>query len=207
MNSFPRKPFYLVRHGESFANRFDYPSGRMDTRLTRDGWAQAHQAATIVSRMPEQPSIVIASALVRARETARLIHAPMRARAQPCPLKIDRHLGEQFYGSYQGVPKDRIRAQYGHEIWWSKPLDGESMPQFSARVMGAMAKWLNRYDMPMFVAHGGVYTAFGHVFNRHIRGIPNASVFRIAPAGRSGWDLHWIENKGDHNETILYCTL
>ena len=202
MKSFPRKSFYLVRHGESFANRFDYPSGRMDTRLTRTGWAQAHNAAEIVLRLEDQPAVVVASALVRARETAKLIQAPLS-----CALKIDRHLGEQFYGCYQGVPKERIRARYGHEIWWVKPVDGESMPQFAARTMGAMAKWLNRYDLPLFVAHGGLYTAFGHAFGRHIRGIPNASVFRFEPTGRTGWALHRIENKGDRNETILYCTL
>ncbi len=202
MKSFPRKPFYLVRHGESFANRFEYPSGRMDTRLTRLGWAQAREAALIAARLDEKPSIMVASALVRARETAKLIQAGVA-----CDLKIDRHLGEQFYGTYQGVSKDRIRAQYGHEIWWVKPLDGEGMPAFSHRVMGAMGKWLNRYDLPMFVAHGGLYTAFGNAFDRHIRGIPNASVFRFEPTGKKGWNLHWIENKGAHNETILYCRL
>lgn len=202
MKSFPRKPFYLVRHGESFANRFEYPSGRMDTRLTRLGWDQAREAALIAARLDEKPAVVVASALVRARETAKLIQAGM-----DCALKIDRHLGEQFYGRYQGVSKDRIRAQYGHEIWWMKPLDGESMPAFSHRVMGAMGKWLNRYDLPMFVAHGGLYTAFGNAFDRHIRGIPNASVFRFEPAGKNGWNLHWIENKGERNETVLYCRL
>jgi broad specificity phosphatase PhoE len=123
MKSFPRKPFYLVRHGESFANRFEYPSGRMDTRLTRLGWDQAHNAAGIVSRLDAQPSVIVASALVRARETAKLIHKGM-----DCALTIDRHLGEQYYGSYQGVSKQRIREQYGHEIWWVKPTDGEGMP-------------------------------------------------------------------------------
>lgn len=206
MKSFPRKSFYLVRHGESFANLFDYPSGRMDTRLTRAGWAQARNAAQIVARLDDQPTTLVASALVRARETAKLIHAQMPGDVR-CALKIDRHLGEQYYGGYQGVPKDRIRARYGHEIWWAQPLDGESLPQFTHRTMGAMAKWLNRYEMPMFVAHGGLYTAFGYMFNRHIRGIPNASVFRFDPVGRAGWHLHWIENKGDHNQTRLYCAL
>lgn len=202
MKSFPRKPFYLVRHGESFANRFEYPSGQMDTRLTRLGWDQARHAAVIVSRLDEQPSIVISSALVRARETAKLIHKNM-----DCTLKIDRHLGEQYYGSYQGISKQHIRERYGHEIWWMKPTDGESMPGFSHRVMGAMGKWMNRHDLPMFVAHGGLFTAFGHAFNRHIRGIPNASVFLFVPERRSGWDLHLIENAGNGNKTVLYCQL
>lgn len=206
MNSFPRKPFYLVRHGESFANRFEYPSGRMDTRLTKRGWAQAREAASIAARLDEKPSVMVASALVRARETARLIHAGIAADSG-IALKIDRHLGEQFYGGYQGVSKQRIREQHGHEIWWLKPLDGEGMPAFSRRVMGAMGKWLNRYDLPMFVAHGGLYTAFGHSFGHNIRGIPNASVFRFEPEGKKGWNLYWIENKGGHNETALYYRL
>lgn len=204
MKSFPRKPFYLVRHGESFANRFDYPSGRMDTRLTRLGWEQARGAAQIASRLENKPSIIVASALVRARETAKLIHTHMDSRMD---LRIDRHLGEQFYGCYQGVSKQRIRDQHGHEIWWMKPIDGEGMPEFSHRVMSAMGKWLNRYDLPMFVAHGGLYTAFGNAFNRYIRGIPNASVFLFEPSGKGDWSLHLIENKGDHNKTVLYCRL
>ena len=202
MKSFPRKSFYLVRHGESFANRFEYPSGRMDTRLTRLGWAQAREAASIASRLEDKPTVMVSSALVRARETAKLIHNYM-----DCDLKIDRHLGEQYYGAYQGVSKHRIREQYGHEVWWSTPIDGEGMPGFSHRVMGCMSRWLNQYDCPMFVAHGGLFTAFAHVFGQHLRGIPNAGVFMFTPEGRNGWKLTRIENKHSQNETVLYCRL
>ena len=201
MNSFPRKPFYLVRHGESFANRFEYPSGTMDTRLTRKGWAQAREAAAIAAQLDVKPSVMVSSALVRARETAKLIHAHM-----DCDLKIDRYLGEQYYGSYQGISKHRIKAQYGHEIWWQTPLDGESLPAFSHRVMGSMGRWLARYDMPMFVAHGGLFTAIGSVYGQNLRGIPNAGVFLFEPVNK-GWHLSRTENADDRNKTVLYCRL
>lgn len=201
-NHIPPKPFYLVRHGESFANKFEYPSGRMDTRLTRLGWAQAREAALIASRLEAKPSIMVASALVRARETAKLIHNYI-----DCDLKIDRHIGEQYYGSYQGTAKHKIRAQYGHEVWWLKPLDGESMPVFSHRVMGSLSRWLARYDQPMFVGHGGLFTAFGHAYGQHLRGIPNAGVFLFEPSGRKGWNISRIENDSGRNKTVLYCQL
>ena len=138
---FPRKPFYLVRHGESFANKFEYPSGSMDTRLTRLGWAQARATAAVAARLTIKPGVIVASQLVRARETATLIHAHME-----CSLKTDRYLAEQHYGGYQGVSKHRIVAQHGHEIWWKAPQEGESLALFSSRVMGCMGRWLNRYD-------------------------------------------------------------
>lgn len=199
--NFPRKPFFLVRHGESFANKFEYPSGRMDTRLTRLGWAQAQEAAEIVSQLERKPDIMVSSALVRARETARLIHLHM-----DCTLKIDRHLGEQHYGSFQGVAKQRIVQQHGHEIWWQAPFDGEHLTVFSHRVMSCLSRWINRYDMPMFVAHGGLFTAFGHTYGQRLRGIPNAGVFLFEPV-RKGWNLSRIENSNGQNKNVLYCQL
>lgn len=198
----PRRPFYLVRHGESFANRFEYPSGRMDTRLTPNGWSQARQAALIADRLEHKPDIMVASALVRARDTAHLIQQV----GQSCCLKIDRHLGEQYYGSYQGVAKQRIVADHGHEIWWKNPQDGESLEVFSHRIMGTLARWLGRYRQPMFVAHGGLFSAFSHAYGQSLRGIPNAGIFHFIPT-KTGWQLWQIENASGVNKTSLYCQL
>lgn len=198
---FPRKPFYLVRHGESFANKFEYPSGSMDTRLTRLGWAQALATAAVAARLTIKPGVIVASQLVRARETATLIHAHME-----CSLKTDRYLAEQHYGGYQGVSKHRIVAQHGHEIWWKTPQDGESLALFSSRVMGCMGRWLNRYEYPMFVAHGGLFTAFGDSYGSFLRGIPNAGIFLFEPV-RKGWNLSRIENINGADKTVLYCQL
>ncbi|QQG36177.1 MAG: histidine phosphatase family protein [Micavibrio aeruginosavorus] len=198
----PRRPFYLVRHGESFANRFEYPSGRMDTRLTRAGWQQARQAALTVAALGERPDIMVASALVRARDTARLIHQA----GHDCRLVIDRHLGEQYYGAYQGISKHRIAASHGHEIWWQNPQDGESLEAFSHRILMTLGRWLGRYERPMFVGHGGLFTAIGHAYGRNLRGIPNAGIFHFVPAG-AGWRLYRIENVNGSNKSALYCQL
>lgn len=198
----PRRPFYLVRHGESFANRFAYPSGRMDTRLTATGWRQVQQAALIAAQLAQKPDVMVASALVRARDTARII----RQGGQDCPLHIDRHLGEQYYGSYQGVAKQRIIAAHGHEIWWQTPQNGESLEVFSHRIMGALGRWLGRYRQPMFVAHGGLFTAFSHAHGQNLRGIPNAGIFHFIPEGR-GWALCQIENFNGVNKSTLYSQL
>lgn len=200
-NHIPAKPFYLVRHGESFANKFEYPSGCMDTRLTRLGWAQAREAALIASRLEAKPSIMVASALVRARETAKLIHHYM-----DCDLKIDRHIGEQHYGAHQGVARHLVHSQYGYDTWWRNPVEGEAFTAFSQRVTNSFSRWLRCYDLPMFVAHGGLFKAFSHNYGQLIHNIPNAGVFLFEPV-RKGWTLSRIENHCGENKSVLYSRL
>ena len=198
---FPKKPFYLVRHSESFANRFEYPSGRMDTRLTRWGWSQAREAAGISARLDVKPSVMVSSALVRARETAKLIHAHM-----DCRLKIDRYLGEQYYGAHQGVLRQRVHDQYGYDTWWLNPGRGENFDAFSQRSMNSLSRWLRQYEQPMFVAHGGLFKAFSRHYGQTLHSIPNAGVFLFEPV-RKGWNLSRIENVNGQNKTVLYSQL
>ena len=69
-----------------------------------------------------------------------------------------------------------------------------------------MGRWLNRYDRPMFVAHGGLFTAFGDTYGTFLRGIPNAGIFLFEPV-RKGWHLSRIENVNGENKTVLYSQL
>lgn len=174
--NFPLKPFYMLRHGESFANRFSYPSGQMDTRLTRIGRAQAQQAAMVMADLPLRPSVLITSTLHRARQTATTVHNVL-----DCPYKIDRNLAEQHYGDVQGVNKARIHEDSGAE-WWRAPQSGERFSNFRRRVLGRMAWWLNRdTGTPLFVGHSGLFTAFGDYYGHSLRGIPNATPFLFEP--------------------------
>lgn len=189
----PAKPFYLVRHGESHGNRLHYPTGSMDTRLTRLGRQQADETAAIIAGLDDQPDILISSTLVRARHTAAAI-----AREIKKPMRVDRLLCEQHYGDYQGLHKTKVHAESGAE-WWRNPKAGESFDRFTTRVVGRLAHWLNRPGLPMFVAHGGVFSAFAAAYGHDLRNIPNAGAFLFDPSVEHGkiiWTLHRLDEQG-----------
>lgn len=193
--NFPLKPFYLVRHGESFANRFSYPSGRMDTRLTRAGRAQAQEAAAIMADLPLRPELLITSNLHRARQTATTLHEVLE-----CPYRIDRGLSEQHYGVIQGINKTRAHEDGGAE-WWRMPEGGERFSNFRRRVLGRMAWWLHRTPgVPVFVGHSGLFSAFGDYYGHVLRGIPNAGAFLFEPVlghGHIGWQMMQLRPAGE----------
>lgn len=197
----PAKPFYLVRHGESHGNRFGYPAGSMDTRLTRLGRRQADATAAIIAGLEDKPDILIASTLVRARHTAEAIAGRINTK-----ILIDRHLAEQFYGRHQGVAKARVHADHGKE-WWRAPVGGETFDRFAARVVGRMAYWLNRHDgLPMFVGHSGIFAAFGEVYGNNLHNIPNAGAFLFKPSVDHGKIIWRLFHFGDDGLT-LYAEL
>ena len=117
----------LARHGQTAHNRAGRLLGRADLPLTDLGHAQAAAVAAAVGT----PDRVIASPLVRARETAAAFGRP---------VEIDERWIEVDYGEYDGMPLGEVPREVW-ETWRSDagytPPGGESLASVGRRVRQA----------------------------------------------------------------------
>jgi broad specificity phosphatase PhoE len=117
----------LVRHGRTAANAGGLLLGRLDPPLDEVGQEQA----ALVGKALGPVARVVSSPLVRARDTASHIDAP---------LVIDERWIELDYGEYDGLPLSQVPA----EMWdsWRAdtgyiPPGGESLRALGERVAAA----------------------------------------------------------------------
>lgn len=117
----------LVRHGRTDMNAAGCLQGRVDRPLDDIGLEQARQVAAAVGR----PDVLIASPLLRARQTAA---------AFGVEATIDERWQEIAYGEYEGKPlRDVSEAEW--QIWrtdrhYTSP-GGESLADLDIRVRAA----------------------------------------------------------------------
>jgi broad specificity phosphatase PhoE len=120
----------FVRHGETAANRARLALGRADPPLTDRGREQARRLAECL--VAEGVARVVSSPLLRARETAAAIAAPLAR-----PVEVDERLVELDYGewderSFGELPPEEL-ARW-HEDASFAPPGGESLLAVGARV-------------------------------------------------------------------------
>lgn len=125
---------YLVRHGRTDANAQGLLQGRLDPPLDELGHRQARAMADRVGAVDE----VIASPLVRARETAGYFGDD---------VTTDERWVELAYGEYEGVPVGEVPP----EVWQSWRTNsefatkgGESFGALNARVREACEELTDR---------------------------------------------------------------
>jgi probable phosphoglycerate mutase len=167
---------FLVRHGESTYNAEGRLQGQADPPLSPRGRAEAETLARVLDGAA--PARVIASDLVRARETAALLGHP--------EAPTDARLREIDVGAWAG----RMLAEFppGPEFSWRGgpvvPPGGEAGPELVARVGGAVDELLADGGPWLVVAHGGVVrAAVTHLTGadaRQLAGPANASVTVLA---------------------------
>jgi broad specificity phosphatase PhoE len=116
----------LVRHGRTAHNASGLLQGRVDNPLDEAGWAQAAALARVIT-----PARVVASPLVRARQTAE---------AFGTAVEVDERWIELDYGQLDGQPIASVPA----DTWrrWRAdpdfaPAGGESLVDVSRRVTAA----------------------------------------------------------------------
>ena len=117
---------YIIRHGETAGNakRFvQFP----DTALNDRGLAQAEKVAARLAGVGL--SRIISSDYARAHTTALAIQ-----KACDAPLEIHHGLRERNFGDFRGRPHDEVGDLYAEDL---EPANGESWPQFHARVAEA----------------------------------------------------------------------
>lgn len=126
--------FYLIRHGESEANRKRILASRLPFPLSPEGKADAR---LIAGELKELTSLdrIISSPLLRARETAEPFSGLFNL-----PVETDERLSEQDLGIYSGMNYDEVKTERDYEKnplnrWdWQPAGGGESYAMVSRRV-------------------------------------------------------------------------
>jgi probable phosphoglycerate mutase len=181
------KPFYMIRHGESVANRDGYFSGNLDVELTNTGKEQAEKARLAVEALEIKPLSIIHSHLSRARNTAKIINTNLDIPMFETPL-----VGEHRFGDWEKEPWETVRPRFdGGE----NPPNGETHEEFSNRVKEGINFSLKK-DGPVLIAcHGGVFKGFSYLYNRKMHDIKNCALYSFKPIDDDlfPWEIKLIE--------------
>lgn len=153
---------YLVRHGESVANRDKIVSGHFDTPLSEEGKKQAAQTAELLSHITFD--LAYSSDLKRAIETAKIIFGKA-----PHHTRRLHKLRERTFGTLEGGPGQKLKdliekyqsayeALSPEERWrFSYAPDMESNHQVAERFMSAVEE-ITRENLGktiLIATHGG----------------------------------------------------
>lgn len=156
--------FYVIRHGETEANRNGILQGHLDVPLSEKGRRQAQIVAGALSRV--RFDSVYSSDLSRAKETAQAI---MDGRS--CSLVLDRRLREIDLGMLSGLTSEEAhkrfplyREQMRKDPYNVRRPGGESRADLRERVSRALDdvyEWnMDKKDAQVcLVSHGGVINA------------------------------------------------
>ena len=145
----PLKPFYMIRHGESEANKEHVFAGHIDSPLTDLGRSQAEQARIILESLPIKPDLIAHSHLSRARDTALIMDRDLKI-----PMYEDPDLAEIFYGEQQGQTITEENKTFIHTI---DPPGGETHEEFKNRILRGISNALNKAELVLITGHGGCF--------------------------------------------------
>lgn len=168
LNSDDLTTLYIVRHGESYDNAgIPYPPTPEGSPLTDRGREQAQEVARRLAHV--HADTVIASDLLRARQTAEII-----ARQCGLEVRIIPELHERSIGSFSGRSNLRDLPEL-KELWeaydrgtdadrmkWKLGDDWESLDEALHRFVGGLERVVDDYPhkTAIVVAHGTVMRAF-----------------------------------------------
>lgn len=114
------KKIYIVRHGQTFINKYDKMQGWCDTPLTDKGISDAKKAGEVLANIPFD--IALSSDLKRASETCDYIID------KNCNRDELQHIAspffrEQFYGFFEGMNSDEAWRMIGAPHGYPKRQD------------------------------------------------------------------------------------
>ncbi len=152
---------YLVRHGETTANKEGRYRGWSETPLTEEGYLQGKRVAEELSKVKIQG--IFSSDLSRARETAEFI-----AYSQGMKMQITPQLREINFGVWEGLNYQEAYLSYKKELvsWYNDPFgnsipEGESLSDVYWRIHSFLESLREKRDFywetPLvIVSHGGL---------------------------------------------------
>ncbi len=184
----PLKPFYMIRHGESIANRDGYFSGNQDVALTDRGIAQAKEAQRIFDHLPTRPTLIIHSHLTRARDTARIINEPY-----DLPMVKNADFGEHGFGDWENQRWENVR-----ELFYAgeDPPNGETNKDFLTRITRGFNNALSHPETVLIVCHGGVFRGFPMIYGARGKSVENSKFYYFTPNQNTPdfpWDITLVE--------------
>ncbi len=149
----------LMRHGRSLADDENKFEGRYDSPLTDVGRQQAFERAEKLRASGLKPDLVIASTLVRAAETGKIL-----AQALGSPFETDPDWMEMNNGPLAGLTYEEGNACFPQPAFRNpyEPFhgSGESDWQIYCRAARAVDNIVRRgLGCVLVVAHGGILNA------------------------------------------------
>ena len=150
----------LLRHGRSRADDEQVIEGRYDSPLTDVGRAQAEATARRWVEAGRRFDRIVASTLVRARETAEIVGSALGVRVDPDPRWM-----EHDNGPLAGLSREQAERRFPTPAFRSRwaPLTaegGESWEGLHRRASEALeALQLRPGERVLVVAHGGILNA------------------------------------------------
>ena len=191
----------LLRHGQSLANRDGVVQGHLDSPLSDLGREQTESIARAWLSEGVRFDQIIASPLLRARETAEIIAARMGL-----PLELDASWMERDLGHAQGMSIDAFLELSGRRP--ASPFgpvfgDGEGAWDLYLRAAGAAQAVVRRSPgRYLIVSHGGLLNAALRAMLGIAPGTGRAPRFNFSNAGHAhlemddegAWTLHALYN-------------
>ena len=177
----------LIRHGQTTYNATGRMQGHLDTELSELGYEQARAAARLLQ--DQGVSKIVASDLLRARETARVV-----AEALGMDFTTDARLRETHLGQWQGRTSAEVdteypgaRAIWRHDPTWAPP-QGESRVDVAERarpVVDELMADFGGWDQGpvLIVAHGGAISAL----TCHLLGLDHAQYGILSGLKNTHW--------------------
>jgi probable phosphoglycerate mutase len=194
----------LIRHGEATSQKSDL---LIDNGLTPLGIIQAERLHDRLHSTRElHADVLIASTLLRARQTAEII-----APALNLPIIYDDDFQEMRIGEAEGMRLHEVEAKFGKADFERDPFrpvapGGEYWGQFTLRVAAALDRVVRRYEGQtiVIVCHGGIIdSAFLYFFNMNTLIFPNTH-FHTRNTSITHWRKDVFEDSTEHWRLIYY---
>lgn len=152
----------------------------VDVPLSALGEEQARALGTWVGALPlaQQPTVVLCSPYLRARETARIMMegAGLRASDRDVALRFDERLREKEFGVLDRLTRHGIRAKYPEldeqkrhvGKFYFRPPGGESWCDVILRLRGVLDTMVREYrrERVVVVAHQVIVNCFRYLLDR-----------------------------------------
>jgi broad specificity phosphatase PhoE len=176
----PQKPFYIIRHGQTEANRLGISAGgQTNTPLNDAGISQAETLMPFLKKLDQKPQIIHHSTMQRAKRTAEILNTELNLQ-----MHENYNLREHDIGDWEGMPWLETLPHFEAKI---NPPNGETHQQFAQRIQWTLTSILNSSDeLPMIVCHGGIFHALGTLYEYGISHIQNCHLHLYEPEGE--WD-------------------
>jgi len=146
---------YMIRHGETDANKNFIVQGRMNNPLNQNGIEQARKTGAYLKNHQEHFDLIVASPLKRAHDTAMIICKTLNEKKL-----VLTHSGftERHFGDFDGK---QIDAEYSQKVLSDQIPNMEKNADLEKRIFGALNELCARYPDKkiLIVAHSHVIKA------------------------------------------------
>ncbi|MEL7356738.1 MAG: histidine phosphatase family protein [Cyanobacteria bacterium J06560_6] len=173
--SSPYFKLVLIRHAESLGNTQKIMEGQGSTALSVRGQRQAQRLADVLvpsqlslSALPSSalPTCLYSSPLLRASQTATVLHQALRQLGHAVPVHHSNQLQEIHPGIFQGLTWIQVTQQYPElcdrlmtSLAWQPVPQAESPTEARDRAHSWLTQILNRHrpdDTVWAVSHAGL---------------------------------------------------